>query len=140
MGGNDTVGFSLNNTYGSYQGVSCVSGFEYITDHNQRSSYFYTPITPDYSKGVYFTFQDQWYSGVGGEPYDTKYFGEGFSCCATYDSKFVNYHGNCDGFVVISFYTKILLWAIFLLFYLSHFILQSISYKVAFLYNCIKTL
>lgn len=96
MGGVDTVGFSLNSTYGSYNGVSCVGGYAYITDHNGRSSNVNSPLTSDYSKGIYFLFQDQAYYDSFLNP--VKYYGEGFSALGRYTSKFSNYHGNCDGF------------------------------------------
>jgi hypothetical protein len=96
MGGVDTVGFSLNSTYGSYNGVSCIGGYAYITDHNGRSSNVTSPLTNDYSKGIYFLFQDQVYYDSFLNP--IKYYGEGFSALGRYTSKFSNYHGNCDGF------------------------------------------
>ena len=58
MGGFDSVGIEFNGTYGSYNGVSVISSYGYMTDHHGTSITSEYPSHGDGQYGAAFDFQE----------------------------------------------------------------------------------
>lgn len=90
VGGYDTIGISLHDTYGNYQGVSLVGFSSWCGDQAGNVKYNKNAMSNNYSKGASFMYQD--YIVYSNDGYH--YMGAAFGCTLRYSSNFTNYNGN----------------------------------------------
>lgn len=90
VGGYDTIGISLHDTFGEYRNISLVGFTSWCGDQAGTIQYNNNAMSNDYSKGAGFMYQD--YVTVVSGYY--RYVGKAFGCTLKYNSNFASYDGN----------------------------------------------
>lgn len=97
VGGRDTIGIVLTNTYGNYQGVALVGFISWWGDQYSTINYNYNASSNDYEKGACSEYQDYVHRYTQSID-DEHYVGKAFGVTLKYNSAFVNYNGNATTF------------------------------------------